>query len=117
VLANASALLEDLGHRVTAVSGGQEAVDLLVAGRSGFDVVVSDYAMPGMNGVELAQRIAAAYPGLAFVLASGFADIPALPAGMTRLPKPYSQEDLRQLLHQLGREAAAGAACSPAPHA
>jgi PAS domain S-box-containing protein len=100
VLANASALLEDLGHRVVAVSGGQDAMDML-ASQAHFDMVISDYAMPGMNGVDLAQRIAARYPGLRFVLASGFADIPALPAGMTRLAKPYSQEDLRQLLHQL----------------
>ena len=102
VLANASALLEDLGHRVTALGAGQEAIDLL-ARQARFDVVISDYAMPGMNGVELAEHIAQRYPGLNFILASGFADIPALPPGMTRLAKPYSQEDLSQLLHQLMR--------------
>ena len=102
VLANASALLEDLGHRVTALGAGQEAIDLL-ARQARFDVVISDYAMPGMNGVELAEHIAQRYPGLNFILASGFADIPALPPGMTRLAKPYSQEDLSQLLHQLVR--------------
>lgn len=102
VRANASALLEDLGHRVTTLSAGQEAIDLL-ARQARFDVVISDYAMPGMNGVELARHIAARYPGLNFILASGFADIPALPPGMTRLAKPYSQDDLRQLLHQLGK--------------
>ena len=100
--ANASALLEDLGHRVTTLSAGQEAIDLL-ARQARFDVVISDYAMPGMNGVELAEHIAQRYPGLNFILASGFADIPALPPGMTRLAKPYSQEDLSQLLHQLVR--------------
>ena len=102
VRANASALLEDLGHRVTTLGAGQEAIDLL-ARQARFDVVISDYAMPGMNGVELARHIAARYPGLNFILASGFADIPALPPGMTRLAKPYSQDDLRQLLHQLGK--------------
>lgn len=105
VLANASALLEDLGHHVTALGAGQEAIDLLER-QARFDVVISDYAMPGMNGVELARRIAQQYPGLNFILASGFADIPALPPGMTRLAKPYSQEDLRQLLRQLGRASA-----------
>jgi len=78
------------------------AIDLL-ARKARFDVVISDYAMPGMNGVELAEHIAQRYPGLNFILASGFADIPALPPGMTRLAKPYSQEDLSQLLHQLMR--------------
>ncbi|MEJ8291807.1 PAS domain S-box protein [Delftia tsuruhatensis] len=102
VLANASALLEDLGHRVTALSAGQEAIDLL-ARQARFDVIISDYAMPGMNGVELARHIAAQYPGLNFILASGFADLPALPPGMTRLAKPYSQDDLRQLLYQFGK--------------
>ena len=102
VRANASALLEDLGHRVTTLGAGQEAIDLL-ARQARFDVVISDYAMPGMNGVELAEHIAQRYPGLNFILASGFADIPALPPGMTRLAKPYSQEDLSQLLHQLVR--------------
>lgn len=103
VLDNASALLEDLGHHVTAVGGAQEAIDLLAAQTTAFDMVVSDYAMPGMNGVDLGLWVAQQRPELCFVLASGFADIPALPATMTRLAKPYSQEDLRHLLHQLGR--------------
>ncbi len=102
VLDNASALLEDLGHRVTALDSAQAAMDRL-ATQARFDMVVSDYAMPGINGVDLGRWVAAHRPGLHFVLASGFADIAALPQDMVRLAKPYSQDDLRQLLHALRR--------------
>ena len=51
----AADMLLDLGHSVTEAQSGTNALKLLVSD-SPFDVVVTDYAMPGMNGFELAQR-------------------------------------------------------------
>jgi two-component system response regulator (stage 0 sporulation protein F) len=57
-------VLRDRGHRVIAASSGLEALDLL----EGVDVVVTDLAMPGMDGLELVSRIAERAPALPVIL-------------------------------------------------
>ena len=52
----AADMLLDLGHSVTEAQSGPHALKLLETDAP-FDIVVTDYAMPGMNGFELAQRI------------------------------------------------------------
>lgn len=99
VLTNATALLEDLGHKVTATKSADDGQELLARGIA-FDIVISDYAMPGMNGADLAAHVRSEYPTMHFVLASGFADVPVLPVGVTRIAKPYSQIDLRRVLSE-----------------
>lgn len=47
-------LLERLGYIVTTAYNGNEAIDILKDCHDVFDVVITDYDMPGMNGVELA---------------------------------------------------------------
>ena len=53
---DAADMLLDLGHRVTEAHSGNYALELLESD-SPFDVVMTDFAMPGMNGFELARRI------------------------------------------------------------
>ena len=72
----AADMLLDLGHSVTEAQSGAHALKLLESDGP-FDVVVTDYAMPGMNGFELAQRINASHPRLPIVLATGYAELPA----------------------------------------
>ena len=50
-------VLEDLGHDVTAVSGGAEAVEAAAA--RNFDLIFMDIRMPGVDGVESMKRIRA----------------------------------------------------------
>jgi CheY-like chemotaxis protein len=59
-------------------------------------VVIADYAMPGMTGLDLAHAIKASWPDLPIVLATGYADLPtgSAPIGMARLTKPYRPSDL-----------------------
>lgn len=91
-------MLLDLGHSVTEAQSGAHALKLLESdGR--FDVVVTDYAMPGMNGFELAQRIKAGHPRLPIVLATGYAELPAdRSIEFGHLSKPYSSKDLAAAL-------------------
>jgi PAS domain S-box-containing protein len=90
----AADMLVDLGHRVVEAQSAAHALKLLEAeGR--FDVVVTDYAMPGMNGYDLAVTITQAHPELPVVLATGYAELPAeMKIEFRRLAKPYSQADL-----------------------
>jgi two-component system, NtrC family, sensor kinase len=63
--------LTEAGYRVDEARNGAEALDVLR--RDPIDLLVTDYAMPGMNGVELAHLARALLPGLPVVLVTGYA--------------------------------------------
>jgi signal transduction histidine kinase len=96
VAAGTSAMLEDLGHRVVEASSGAQAIDALRRYEDGIHVVITDHAMPGMTGLELAQHIKQSHPGLPVILASGYADIDDLAeyGPLPRLAKPFRQGEL-----------------------
>jgi CheY-like chemotaxis protein len=71
------ALLEELGYTVEVACNGVEGLALFQA--SNFDLVVTDYRMPLMNGVELIVRIRKTNPNARIVLLSGFVE----PLGLT----------------------------------
>ena len=71
------ALLEEAGWRVEVAENGAEGLSLFQ--RSAFDVVVTDYRMPGMNGAEVIQAIRLIQPQARIILLSGFVD----PLGLT----------------------------------
>ena len=62
--------LESHGHQVTAVANGSEALVRLKA--ASFDLLLSDIAMPVMDGVALALSVGRDLPELPIVLISGY---------------------------------------------
>ena len=108
VAATTAAMLEDLGHSVLVVSSGPLALNV-VRSDAHIDLIVTDYAMPGMTGAELAKDIRQARPDLPIILATGYADLPnADDPGLPRLAKPYRREEMARLLATLvGPEPAA----------
>ena len=60
------------GHEVHTAGTAREALDLLHEKR--FDVVVSDLAMPGMDGMAFMQEVIDDHPESARIVVSGFAD-------------------------------------------
>ena len=61
------------GHDVTEVADGLEAVPLL--GGDPFDLLLADIVMPGMDGIDLAQRARREMPELKVMLITGFAAV------------------------------------------
>jgi signal transduction histidine kinase len=101
VAAGTVAMIEDLGHSAIEASSAAVALEILESNRD-IDVVVTDHAMPGMSGSELARRIRANWPCLPVALASGYADLPnSSDLLLPRLTKPYRQEELARLLESL----------------
>lgn len=70
-------LLEEVGYRVEISPNAEEALKLCATCR--FDVIVTDYKMPRMNGTELIERIRTIHPDARVILLSGFVD----PLGLT----------------------------------
>jgi signal transduction histidine kinase/CheY-like chemotaxis protein len=91
-------MLKDLGHRVIEAPSGSEALEILRAGTP-IDVVVSDEAMPGMRGTQLAVEIRASWPDVPVILATGYAELPKnSELKLPLLRKPYAQEDLAAVI-------------------
>src|SRR4051794_347228 len=104
VLENTAAMLDDLGHIVVEARSGDEALALLRRTRT-VDLVVTDYAMPGMTGLQLAGAVAAERPGTVILLSTGYAEIPSDErSGLPRLSKPFDQAALAKAVEAAMRE-------------
>jgi signal transduction histidine kinase len=103
VATSTAAMLEQLGHRVLVATSGALALDVARL-EPKIDLVVTDHAMPGMSGIELAERIRETRPDLPIILATGYAELPSGHGmGMPRLDKPYRLERLAAVIAEVAR--------------
>ncbi|MDP8984025.1 MAG: response regulator [Pseudomonadota bacterium] len=94
-------MLEDLGHVVIEANSGKRALEIIEGGRD-IDLMLTDQAMPGMTGIQLAELVRAKRPNLPVLLASGYTDLPASKlANLPRLSKPYLQAQLQAEIEKL----------------
>ena len=94
-------MLMDLGYKVLEANSGAEALRLLRAGASP-DLMITDYLMPGMNGVELIEAAEELVPTMQVMLVTGYSTISEGPGSSTpRLAKPFRQADLAQVVADL----------------
>jgi len=92
--------LRELGAEVATASCGSEALER-IACQGPFDVLLTDYAMPSLNGLRLLQQAHAQCPTLRCALMTGYADErleAAVPAEIRLLRKPIAPADLAALL-------------------
>jgi PAS domain S-box-containing protein len=103
----ASQMLNDLGFETHLAANAQDALALLDDDASDFDLIFSDVVMPGMSGLELAQRVKMDWPDLPVVLTSGYSHVLAEETGhgFTLLQKPYSVEGLSRSLREARQRA------------
>jgi CheY-like chemotaxis protein len=98
VSSGTSAMLQDLGHSVVTAASAAHALDMLRC-ETPVDLVITDHAMPGMTGAELAKHIRDMRPDLPIILATGYAEVPNnLISGMPRLDKPYRLDKLASMI-------------------
>lgn len=90
-------MLIDLGHTVSAASSGADALTRLDES-DGVDIVLSDLAMPGMTGVELAEHLRRREGAPKVLLMTGFGDVIGR---FPRLAKPFTEEELARGLARL----------------
>lgn len=65
-------LLERRGYRVTALTSQTEAIDAVRASPNGFQLLLTDFNMPGMSGLEVAKAVLEINPQLPVAVASGY---------------------------------------------
>jgi CheY-like chemotaxis protein len=95
LISNSTAyLLEDLGHEVIEADSGASALEVLKNGKK-IDLLITDYSMPKMTGMQLASAARELRPDLPVVIATGYADLPSgASMDIARLRKPYQQHQL-----------------------
>jgi CheY-like chemotaxis protein len=101
IAASTVAMLEDLGHRVVEAHSGREALAVLDGGLYP-DIIITDHAMPGMSGMDLAMELRLRDSSLPILLATGYAEFQGeMAVDLPRLPKPYTQDQLASEIARL----------------
>ena len=97
VRAATAEMLRYAGHDVVEAEGGREALDCLDREGDRIDLMIVDYVMPGMNGVETTRLGRLRRPRLPIMFMTGFADTAVLAAETSAdliLQKPFYTADL-----------------------
>jgi len=97
--------LERLGYQVSAFTLATEALTAFKSDPSQYDLVVTDYNMPGVSGLDLARELLALRPGLPVLLVSGYISeelkANARDAGVSGLIyKPTTIDELGDAVHR-----------------
>src|SRR5690349_16659502 len=102
-------VLERAGYKVASVANADAALTILTAAEHG--VLVTDFRMPGMDGVELLARLRKAWPEVERILVTGAADVDVLERGVNEaqisryLKKPWSPPALLAVVDEAQRAA------------
>ena len=67
-----SRLLDDLGYQAVLARTGDQALVLLEANPDRFKLIFSDVMMPGISGIALGKEVRRRFPGVPFLLTSGY---------------------------------------------
>ena len=93
------------GYRVSVANNGRDAVRVGEAGP--IDLLITDFRMPGMNGVEVIHALRGLQPELpALVISGNPIEAGAMLPGVRFLSKPVSMSDLLDIIPSLIRQAA-----------
>lgn len=113
-------LLERLGYRVRAFDEPAEALEFIETSGDEVSLLLTDLCMPGMDGLELAGRVAETRPELPVILVSGYGDAfdldsCALPSIRSYLDKPVRKGVIARALREILAGEAVADGCSSWP--
>ena len=98
--------LERAGHNVTSTRNGLHALDVLNQDIE-YDLLLTDIVMPGLDGIELAQKASELSPNIKVMFITGFAAMAMRgteekPKGTTKLlSKPFHLNDLVEQIERI----------------
>ncbi|MFH2093292.1 MAG: PAS domain S-box protein [Pseudomonadota bacterium] len=99
-------MLDGLGYTVLAASNPTKAVEIGRSHKNKIDLLITDVVMPGMNGRDLAKRIAELFPTLKCLFMSGYtANVIAhhgiLDQGVRFIQKPFSRQEFAKKVREV----------------
>jgi CheY-like chemotaxis protein len=103
LLTTYSVVLEHLGYATLTATDGDEIVNQVLHGHEAApDVILMDYRMPKMNGLEAAKRILRNRPGIKIIMSTADDSVKqeAIATGMTFLQKPFSLDELASAIRE-----------------
>jgi CheY-like chemotaxis protein len=94
ICSSTAMMVEDLGHRVIETNKPEDALKILES-KEQVDLLITDFSMPKINGVQLAAAARKLRPTLSIILATGYAELPSESSiEIPRISKPYMQDQL-----------------------
>jgi len=103
VLKSIRRLFLDDDYHIIFASSGEEGLDVLAA-ESSVQIVISDYKMPGMDGVRFLREVCRRWPDTIRIVFSGYADVAAVVAAINEgqiykfIPKPWTDEEMKLII-------------------
>ncbi len=97
--------LTELGHSTRTAADGPEGLSMME--RQPFDLLVLDFAMPGMNGADVAEAARRLNPGQKILFVTGYADTDAIEAAAGDVPllrKPFRASEIARAVRSALRE-------------
>ena len=95
-------ILEELGFEVITASSGNEALDILKAGKENISLIILDMTLPDYSGIELFNEIKKITGDVKFLLTSGYRqDMTGAASELTFIQKPYTISELSDSINKL----------------
>ncbi|MGB2989016.1 MAG: sigma-54 dependent transcriptional regulator, partial [Candidatus Zixiibacteriota bacterium] len=97
VLRSCRKILEGGGHDVLTVLSGQRAFDILE--KEPIDIVITDIKMPGIDGIQVLERVKEKYPDIAVIMITGYSTVQSAVQAMKLgafeyIPKPFTPDEV-----------------------
>ena len=102
VLQTTARILRRLGFAVTCAATGAEGIAVVTAEGAALALVVTDLAMPDLDGLAVSRAIHALWPALPIILVTGYGETPRADGVFAAsLSKPFTVEELGALVREL----------------
>jgi PAS domain S-box-containing protein len=100
-----TAILEGLGYKLTAGTDSLRALEVFSARADEFDLIITDYTMPNMTGMDLAKEVRRIRPDIPILICTGFSEKitpeSARELGIELLMKPYSIRQISRAVRKI----------------
>ena len=107
IRATARSFLQKIELRCDAAENAEEAIRMVR--EKGYDLVLSDISMPGMDGIQMMNHMKESHPNLAFIIMTGYSELytysDIISAGATDfISKPFDLRELEGKIKRIDRE-------------
>ncbi len=100
-----TAILERLGYKVTTETDSLRALEVFSARPEEFDLIITDYTMPNLTGVDLAKEVRLIRPDMLILICTGFSERITPDSlkelGLELLMKPYGMRQISEAVRKI----------------